>query len=303
MKIKSTVPVQFLLSREGWARRRLLRLFIAAAGMAVVPPTFAETSELIMGVFPRRSPSEMMAMFNPLAQHLSRELGRPVKLETTPDYKSFWEAVAAGRYHLAHYNQYHYVRSHKQSGYQVIAKNEEVHKATLAGALVVRKDTGFKSLQDLRGKKIIFGGDKQALVSYILPTYLLRQAGLKQGDYSEDFAQNPSNVALTVFFHQADAGGIGDNVFETKAVRDKVDVAQMAYLVTGEPVAHLPWAVRADVPMVERLRIQQILLRVKDAPNGENILKAGALTGLVIAEDSEYNAVRRIIKAVTGENY
>lgn len=303
MKIKSTVPVQFFLSREGWARRRLLRLFIAAAGMAVVPPTFAETSELIMGVFPRRSPSEMMTMFNPLAQHLSRELGRPVKLETTPDYKSFWEAVAAGRYHLAHYNQYHYVRSHKQSGYQVIAKNEEVHKSTLAGALVVRKDTGFKSLQDLRGKKIIFGGDKQALVSYILPTYLLRQAGLKQGDYREDFAQNPSNVALTVFFRQADAGGISDSVFETTFVRDKIDIAQMEYLVRGEQVPHLPWAVRADVPMVERLRIQNVLLGVKGAVGGENILKSASLTNLVKAEDSEYDSIRHVIKTVTGEKY
>ena len=73
--------------------------------------------------------------------------------------------------------------------------------------------------------------------------------------------------------------------------------------MTGEQVAHLPWAVRADVPMVERLRIQQILLRVKDAPNGENILKSAALTQLRIADDSEYNSVRRIIKTVTGEKY
>lgn len=284
---------------SGW----LVTAFIVLAEMVYVLPASAANAELIMGVFPRRNPSEMVDMFNPLAQHLSRELGSPVKLETASNFKSFWEAVAAGRYHLVHYNQYHYVRSRKQFGYHVIAKNEEAHRSTLAGALVVRKDSALKSLQDLRGKRIVFGGDKQALVSYILPTYLLRQAGLKQGDYSEEFAQNPSNVALTVFFHQADAGGIGDNVFETQAVRDKVDVAQMTHLLMGEPVPHLPWAVRADVPVAERLRIQRILLGVKDAPNGANILKAGALTGLVIAEDREYNTVRRIIKAVTGENY
>lgn len=149
----------------------------------------------------------------------------------------------------------------------------------------------------------MFGGDKQALVSYILPTYLLRQAGLKPEDYSENFTHSPANVALTVFFSQADAGGIADNVFDTQFVREKVDVAQMEHLMVGEPVAHLPWAVRADISKVERLRIQQILLRVKDAPNGENILKAAALTHLLIAMDSDYNNVRRIIQAVTGEKY
>lgn len=287
---------------RSWVRGFATALIVLAE-MAVALPVAAANTELIMGVFPRRNPSEMVDMFNPLAQHLSRELGRPVKLETASNFKSFWEAVAAGRYHLVHYNQYHYVRSRKQFGYEVIAKNEEANKSTMGGALIVRKDSGIKSIQDLRGKKIVFGGDKQALVSYILPTYLLRQAGLKEGDYSEDFAQNPANVALTVFFHQADAGGTGDIVFETPFVRDKIDVAQMAHLVKGEQVAHLPWAVRADVPMAERRRIQQILLGVKDAPNGESILKAGALTQLRKAEDSEYNSVRRIIQAVTGERY
>lgn len=287
---------------RSWVRGFATALIVLAE-LAVSLPVSAANTELIMGVFPRRNPSETMDMYNPLAQHLSRELGRPVKLETTPDFKSFWEAVAAGRYHVVHYNQYHYVRSHKQFGYQVIAKNEEVHRPTMAGALLIRKDSGLKSLQDLRGKKIIFGGDKQALVSYILPTYLLRQAGLKEGDYSEDFAQNPSNVPLTVFFHQADAGGIGDFVFETKFVRDKVDASQMTYLALGEQVANLPWAVRTDVPMGERRRIQQSLLSVKNAPNGVNILKAAALTNLLVAEDSEYNSVRRIINTVTGAKY
>ena len=300
--MKASVSARTTVRLLSWVRRLLVTVIVTSE-MVVASSAFAADAELIMGVFPRRNPSEMVDMFNPLAQHLSRELGRPVKLETASNFKSFWEAVAAGRYHLVHYNQYHYVRSHKQFGYQVIAKNEEAHKSTVAGSLVVRKDSGIKSIQDFRGKKIVFGGDKQALVSYILPTYLLRQAGLKPGDYTEDFAQNPANVALTVFFHQADGGGIGDVVFQTPFVRDKVDATQMEYLVKGEQVPHLPWAVRADVPMAERRRIQQILLSVRDAADGETILNAGALTQLRVAEDSEYDSVRRIIRVVTGEKY
>jgi len=287
----------------GGMARHIIVAVLAVAGIFSGQEASADDSPLIMGVLPRRTPSEMMEMYSPLAKHLSRELGRPVKLETTPDFRTFWEAVAAKRFHIVHYNQYHYVRSHKESGYQVIAKNEEVNKSTMAGVLLVRKDSGFKSLQDLRGKRIIFGGDKQALMSYIIPTYLLREAGLKKDDYTEEFALNPPNVALTVFFRRADAGGIGDIVFDTAFVSDKIDVSKMEYLAKGEQVAHLPWAVRADIPMAERERIQKTLLGVKASADGPRILKAAALTNLVGAEDSEYNVIRKVISTVTGENY
>lgn len=278
-------------------------LFLLLVTLAVNSPVIAEESELVIGVFPRRSPSEMMEMFSPLADYLSRQLGRPVKLETAPDFRSFWEAVASGRYQLVHYNQYHYVRSHKEFGYMVVAKNEEVHKSTMAGAILIRKDSGITTLKDLRGKRIVFGGDRSALMAYIIPSYILHQAGLKKGDYQEEFALNPPNVALTVFFHRAEAGGTGDIVFDLPFVRDKIDVSKMKYLAVSQQVAQLPWAVRADMPVSERERIQKALLGIKTAEDGDNILKAAALTNLVPASDDEYNYVRQVIRTVTGERY
>lgn len=300
-----------VIAHRAWRERRtfvrmtchVIASFMVVAGIFSVPEASADDSTLIMGVLPRRTPSEMMEMYSPLAKHLSRELGRPVKLETTPDFRTFWEAVAAKRFNIVHYNQYHYVRSHKESGYQVIAKNEEANKSTMAGVLLVRKDSGFKSLQDLRGKRIIFGGDKQALMSYIIPTYLLREAGLKKDDYIEEFAVNPPNVALTVFFRRADAGGLGDIVFKTAFVTDKIDITKIEYLAQGEQVAHLPWAVREDMPVAEREHIQKILLGVKTSADGPRLLKAAALTNLVVAEDAEYNIIRKIISTVSGEKY
>jgi phosphonate transport system substrate-binding protein len=282
---------------RSWAAVFLTLMGSGAGVSASASPDF------ILGVLPRHTPSETVEMYGPLAAYLSRELGQTVKVETTADFKSFWTAVAAGRYQLVHYNQYHYVRSHKEFGYTVIAKSEELNHSTMGSAIVVRKDSGFKSLGDLRGKKVIFGGDRQALMSYIIPTYLLRQAGLNAGDYSEEFAPIPPNVAMAVFFRRADAGGTGDIVFDVPFVREKIDVMQMATLAKSEPVAYLPWAVRGDVPAAERERIRKLMLSVKTAPGGNKILKAAVLTNFVSAADEEYDFVRNVIKAVTGEQY
>jgi len=263
----------------------------------------AVNNELVIGIFPRRSPAELMDAFTPLANYLSKALGRPVRLETAPDFRIFWESVASKRYDLVHYNQYHYVRSHKELGYQVIAKNEEIGRDRIAGAIVVRKDSGIKTLADLRGKRIVFGGSNQAMGSYIAPSYLLRQAGLKKGDYIEEFALNPPNVALAVFFKRADAGGSGSIVFELPFVRDKIDVTKLEYIATSEPISHLPWAVRGDMPTEQRDRLQRAMLGVKQSENGENILRSASLTNLVPASDAEYDVSRKMIREITGEQF
>jgi phosphonate transport system substrate-binding protein len=139
--------------------------------------------------------------------------------------------------------------------------------------------------------------------SYVAPTYLLRKAGLRSGDYREEFAVNPPNVAMAVFFRRAPAGGIGDIVFDIPFVREKIDVSQVMVIARSEQVAHLPWAVRGDVPPALRERIQRVLTNMKGDPDGDAILKAAALTNIVPAEDKEYNYVRRVVATVLNERY
>jgi phosphonate transport system substrate-binding protein len=277
---------------------------VVAVLLSVYPGALVTAEDpLLLGVFPRRNPSEMVEMFTPLAEYLRQTLNRPVKLETTPDFNSFWEAVAAKRYHIVHYNQYHYVRSSRRLGYQLVAMNEEAGKSSIAGIVVARKDSGIRSLLDLRGRTILFGGNKHAMNSYVTPTYLLRQAGLKAGDYQEQFASNPPNVALAVFYKQAIAGGMGDILYDTPFISDKIDTSRLVTLAKSPAVPHLPWAVRGDVPAEVREQIRQVLLGVKQSANGEQILKAAALTNLVAVTDGQFDYVREMIANVMSEQY
>ncbi|MGD8639645.1 MAG: PhnD/SsuA/transferrin family substrate-binding protein [Gammaproteobacteria bacterium] len=162
-----------------------------------------------MGVFPRRNAKVTMKLFNPIAKYLSRKLGREVELVISKDFESFWEGVTEQRYDLVHYNQYHYLESHKKYGYQVIAKNEEFGSSRISGVITIRVDSGIRSVLDLKGKKIVFGGGPKAMMSYIVPTYLLREGGLRAGDYEEAFARNPPNAILSAYFRQSAAAGAG----------------------------------------------------------------------------------------------
>ena len=126
-----------------------------------------------------------MSAFKPLAEHLSKVLGEEVKIVAPKDFKEFWKGVQSNQYDIVHFNQYHYIKSHKELGYNVIAANEEFGSSTIAGAIAVRSDSGINSVADLKGKTILFGGGKMAMTSYIATTAMLKKAGLNADGLSE----------------------------------------------------------------------------------------------------------------------
>jgi phosphonate transport system substrate-binding protein len=258
---------------------------------------------LIIGIFPRRNASTTIKLFTPIADYLSAKLNRTVKLETAKSFSSFWKKVILQRYDIVHFNQYHYIKTHDIDKYRAILQNEEFGEKTIAGSIVVRKDSGINSLQDLKNKKIIFGGGKKAMIAYVIPTALLHRAGLQNGDYIEQFSKNPPNSLLSVYYKQADAAGTGNIVLSLPTLRNSIDTSSMKYLISSESFAHLPWAVKTSMSETLISQIQDVLLKLNDDKEGQEILKKAKLTGLHIANDHDYDPYRKILIEVLGKNY
>lgn len=261
----------------------------------------SKAAPLVLGVFPRRGARATHKLFQPLADHLQAALGRQVKLETSRDFKTFWRGIEERRYDLVHYNQYHYLRSHQEFGYSVVAKNEEHGSKTIAGSLVVRRDSGIATVADLKGKKIVFGGGPMAMQSYIVATYLLRRAGLQKGDYLEVFARTPPLAIKTVFYRHAVAAGTGDVAMRLDVVTKEVDVSELGFLARSEALANLPWAVTPGMKPALVRAITAALTTLTDTAHGREVLKAAKLTGLLPATDREYDPHRLVVHTVTGE--
>lgn len=258
---------------------------------------------LYIGVFPRRNATTTVKFFSPLARYLSEQLGRPVKIKTARDFPTYWKNVLDGKYDIVHYNQYHYIKSRELKQFQVIAQNEEFGQKTLSATIMVRKDSGINSLKDLKGRTIIFGGGKKAMISYVIPSALLKRAGLKKGEYNIKFSKNLPNAMLSVYYKQTDAVGIGNIVMKLPSVKSSVDISQIKTLTTSEPVPHLPWAVKNDMSSNLRDRIQKLLLALNESEEGKTILKKANLTGIHKASDKDYEIHRKYLKEVFGNKY
>lgn len=279
-----------------------LRTFMALAGTCItLLGSGVAVADLKMGVFPRRPVAATHKLFKPLAAKLSQELGEPVQLVVAKDFKAFWKGVHSGEYDLVHYNQYHYLLSHKSQGYKVIAANQEFGTNMVAGALAVRKDSGIKSVADLKGKTVLFGGGKKAMGSYIATTKVLKDAGLEAGkDYTVQFAKNPPSAVIGVFNKAADAAGAGDVIMKVGAVKKKIDSSQMTILATSDSYIHLPWAVKGDMPADKAAKIQAVMTSLKASDPA--VLAAAKVDNFVVATDADFAKVREIVKSVTGED-
>lgn len=260
-------------------------------------------SPLVLGVFPRRNIKLTFRLFSPLAKYLSELLGHEVRLTTSSNFRQFWQNVQSHRYDIVHFNQHHYILANKLYDYQVILKNQEQGRATVAGTLMVRKDSNINQVSDLKNRTILFGGGRMAMQSYVAPKWLLQQHGLNKGDYIEKVALNPVNAILSTYHKQADAAGCGDVVLELAAVTSQIDASQMRILAQTEQMPHLPWAVKQTMPEAQRLAIQQGLSQLNNSEQGRAILLNAQLDRLLPAIDSEYDAHRNIIRDVYGADY
>lgn len=273
-------------------------LFWAFAAATSADNTFSSDT-LTLGVFPRRNMAETVAFYTPMANYLARQLKRPVVVVSAKDFADFWRGVEERRYDIVHYNQYHYVKSHRRLGYDAIVKIEENGSDKVASVIVAHADSGIRDLRALRGRTIVFGGGRDAMHSYILPTFLLRKAGLRAGDYTEKFARNPPNAILTLDAEQADAVGT-----TAPCIRETtVDHSNFISLAHSMPVAQLPFAVKHEMSPILRAKIQGLLVNLKNTDEGRAILNTARLSGMANANDAEYNLHREIIYQTLGERY
>ena len=258
---------------------------------------------LIIGIFPRRNKIVTQELFLPMARYLEKKLNRPVELIIPRSFSIFWDDIQEKKYDLVHYNQYHYVVSKKQYGYNVILRNKEFGSDTLSSSIVVRKDSGINSVEDLKGKTIVFGGGQQAMQSYIFARFLLQNNNLHQGEYIEEYALNPPNALYSMYYGKSAAAGIGDKVIHLDMVKHQVNVNKLKTLVVGKQLPQLPWAVQESLPTETKEKITIILSSMHKNPLGKSVLKAAKLNQLIVSSDEDYDEHRGIIQAVLGETH
>lgn len=267
-------------------------LFAAAAlavQILVSPPGASAAEPLRLGVFPYQSPLKIYNDFQPVAQYLSRELGRPVLVETSPSMERFVEEASRQRYDIVYAGLSYYIQIREKAGYRAIATVVRGDASGRRGALLARQDSGIRTVSDLKGKKV--GAlHPDAVCGYVLQRQLLQDAGVNPDrDVDFVFIGKLDSIIYSVLNRTVDAGAVD---LSELAGKERGIVDKMRVLAVTPEVPDFPIAVRKGLngEIVERIRLA--LSEARDP----SVLAPFRARAFEPARDADYDAVSALIR-------
>lgn len=226
----------------------------------------------------------------PLADYLSERIGVKVDFVVAPDFKVYQERMERGEYDITFSNPFQYIVAHSKAGYAAFVK---VAGEPFTGIILVRRDSGIKRVEDLKGKTIAFAYPTAWAAAVQTRKWLEVNYGI---DYYKDmkprFVGSHDSAILAVYTRVTDAAGAIPHEFRTMNEKVKREL-----IVIGEtpphpqmPFAHHP---KLDKKIVEKIKDALLSLDGR-TPEGRKILDAMEREGFEGADDREYDVVRAL---------
>lgn len=265
---------------------------------------------LRMGFVPSENVQEVMRNAQPIVTMMRKELGMDVVPFVATDYTGVIEAMRAGRLDVAFFAPGAYMLAEKQAQAKVILKVVREGKPYFYSAIIAHKDTGIRSLKDLKGKTVAFV-DPASLSGSLYPRMMLLNEGINpERDFKRViYAGGHDATVLAVLNRQVDAGATfaNDNTGRYGAwhefLKDPKKIAQIRVVAYSKPMPSDNFAVSKDLDPAIVNRVKTALLKISSNPAGRaQLKKIYHIDGFVPAVASDYDPVREVFERVGYKN-
>jgi len=138
--------------------------------------TAATVTELKISAIPDENPQEMLRIYTPFADYLTKEIGIPVKFTPVVDYAATVEGLAADKLDMVWYGGLTSVQAARMAkgAKRIVMRKEDTE---FKSQFITRKDTGIHELKDLKGKTFAFGS-VSSTSGHLMPRFYLLKAGI-----------------------------------------------------------------------------------------------------------------------------
>src|SRR5918996_1025571 len=212
----------------------------------------APLKELRISAIPDENPQEMLRIYTPFADYLTKEIGVPVKFTPVVDYAATVEGLAANRLDMVWYGGLTSVQAAKQAkgARRIIMRKED---AEFKSHFITTKQTGVKALRDLKGKTFSFGS-VSSTSGHLMPRYFL----------------------------------FWEKLVETK----KVDTKKVAFFWTPPPYVDYVWSVRGGIDNTTVDKISKAFLKLNyNNPEHKKLLDLHRTKGYIPAKDEDWKSI------------
>jgi len=208
---------------------------------------------LYFGLLPYLSTTALIKTWQPFANLIEQTLHKKVIIKTAPDFRSFIQRTAEGRYDLLMTAPHFAALAVKTHGYRLIAG----HDHDLAGDIVVAKTATFQSINDLRGKTVATP-DPLAAVS-LLMELTFRQYSLTPNKDIRIKTTTSHNAALVdVAEGRAAAAVTVGGLYRRLNASNRF--GQLKKLAATDKIPHIMYIANPSFPEDDILKLQKALI-------------------------------------------
>ncbi len=251
------------------------------------------SSELLrMGIIPLESPAIMFRKFSPLAEYLSRKLGRRVDLKVAVDFQGAIEDIGKGVTQFCFMTPSTYIEAHMKYGVSVLGKALRDGKPFQHSVIISRNDSPVNEIKDIKGRSFAFG-DLHSTSSHIVPRAMLLDEGVDVKDLqSYNYLGHHDDVVRAVLKGDFEAGA----VMESIAYKYKGQGIKFVKISDEIPEFNICISKNIDVTILDKLKDAFISL-TPDSAEGAAILKSinESYTGFVGSSDEEYDGIKKMM--------
>lgn len=252
------------------------------------------------------SESETIARFSPLTAYLSEKLGIDFRLVPV-DTQDFEERFRAGEFEFAHNNSLLYIILKENEQMQLIATEKRGQFGSrTAGAIISRKGSGITRLEDLKGKRMVFG-PQLAPSGYLAQYDLMLQAGLDPevdlGYYAIPHGSfKHEKVVYGVYFGEYDVAAAPALDLELMIRDGRIAADDFNVIAQSEIIPYCTFGAAKTVPESLVHRFRKALLEITPETTVEykgetlKVLDSAWISGFEQLADADYDPIRRMAK-------
>lgn len=239
---------------------------------------------LVLGVFPYVTARQIVESYRPVAQVLEEKLQRRVLLYTARDFTAFVEHTRKGEYDILLTAPHLAWLARQEVGYQPLLK----YDLSIQGLLVVKSDSPFKYLADLRGRTLATA-DPIALVVLAGKAEMAARGLRDKIDYQSKDAVTHINAAMQVINGRADGAMLAQQPYNLM----RPELRQQLRVLAETPLLpSLMYLTHPRLPVAEVQAIRKALLDFSASSDAQARKHHSSHGAIVPIDDAMLLAIR-----------
>lgn len=189
-------------------------LAMACPAMAAEQPALpggAPLSPYTLTVIPYYSPEKIWVKFAPFIEYLRKETGHPWELKLYHNHPSLLKGLCSGEVSFALLGPVPLGRAITQCNAGIVAVALGKDGRPYYRSVILTGDPAVRSLEALKGRR--FALFKGSTAAHVLPLRMLRDAGLKEGDYTPVFYESQDRIMNALLGREVAGAGVKESLY------------------------------------------------------------------------------------------